>query len=599
MEATVSNTANMRIYRIRDGITFDNVANQITESFKYEPVEFNDDGLRMQEIQQVEIRAYKRINSNTPDWVGVLRSYIQPSQFLQTIKYDFIMIVKCQSSQGKIYIFAVCAGSGYYHIANLIDYSFGISILESIFNPEINKILSVDEKGIVGDILASRRFYRRALPVAYEDDFGKYFQSISVPLPNSQFKSNFPNLAKHKGTKLRPRISFSGSSSIDVRMKLKFTELILFQRDIAELMEKETSFSFNDALTPLSVRREKDTISELYNFLFDKLSAQCLNQDFESLDFDFCHREFDAFFSSSTCQIVLPYLLNNKGKEVEPIIYDDVYSIDGPSCLSDIFDVISHTIEFREAIDKRDFISEQLRLVQVETSDADGNITTSGVIREYLQYEIEMNGLSYFLLDDKWYQLHSKFDTNLAERYLSRISRNFREHEFVHKWDTQDENTYNKLYDQQPSSFCMHPLKVDNIELFDAIVVDSPNKRVFFLYVKDGVGASIRDLTSQTLIATQIIEEEARAPEKDKLKKLYEQAVRNKYIAEPFLSMKDFLKMFTYNREYVLVMHDSNKLPRDIKQGNFESRIAKHSLIEFASTMRVNGLDFSLCCANA
>jgi len=36
----------------------------------------------------------------------------------------------------------------------------------------------------------------------------------------------------------------------------------------------------------------------------------------------------------------------------------------------------------------------------------------------------------------------------------------------------------------------------------------------------------------------------------------------------------------------------------DIIGGNFESRIAKYSLIEFASIMRVNDWEYSICCVN-
>jgi hypothetical protein len=40
----------------------------------------------------------------------------------------------------------------------------------------------VDDKGLIGDILASSRYYRRGRSLLYEDDFGKYFQKILVRL---------------------------------------------------------------------------------------------------------------------------------------------------------------------------------------------------------------------------------------------------------------------------------------------------------------------------------------------------------------------------------------------------------------------------------
>lgn len=121
-------------------------------------------------------------------------------------------------------------------------------------------------------------------------------------------------------------------------------------------------------------------------------------------------------------------------------------------------------------------------------------------------------------------------------------------------------------------------------------------RKAYFLHVKDGVGANIRDLTSQAHMAARIIEEEARTEAKDKLKKLYEYGVYNDRINGEIVSQEDFLQWISsFKREYVLAIHGGDKSPSDIEHGNFESRIAKFSLVEFASDMSVNGWDFSIC----
>jgi len=219
----VTGTASMRIYRIRDDISFDHVITYITEDKHYFRLEFHQTGLVIQERQAVEIHAFSRQNLAYPDWVGMIKPYILNRDRIDSfLRFDFIMLVQCKSTAGQKYVFALCNGSGATHFSSLIDYSFGISILESVFDPDVNKIVSVSERGIIGDVLASQRFYRRARPVAYEGNFGKYYKNITVPFRNIQFKRFFPILGNHKGNKLKPRLSFAGSSSVDIRMKLSF-----------------------------------------------------------------------------------------------------------------------------------------------------------------------------------------------------------------------------------------------------------------------------------------------------------------------------------------------------------------------------------------
>jgi hypothetical protein len=276
----LTDTASMRIYRIRDGINQNHVITHITENKHYFRLEFHQDGLLIQERQAVEIHAFSRQNPTYPDWVGMISPYILNKNSLDGfLRFDFVMLVQCKSTMGQSYIFALCSGSGYIHIADLIDYSFGITILESVFDPEVNKIISVAERRIIGDVLASQRFYRRARPVAYEDNFGKYYQNINVPFRDTQFRRYFPILANYKGNKLRPRLSFAGSSSVDIRMKLSFFELILLIKDLAELMNLEAPHVFNRNLKPLDSRRDKEEITTLDELIFNSLVNYCFNPD--------------------------------------------------------------------------------------------------------------------------------------------------------------------------------------------------------------------------------------------------------------------------------------------------------------------------------
>jgi len=591
----MSNTANVRIYRLREDADMAQVMAYLTNEKGYHEVPFYEP---IQQINEVGITLYVRNNNKDPDLVKLINPYLEDSdKFKGFHKYDFIMFVQCESSNGQIQAFAVCGGSSYHHIMHRFDHTFGISVLESVFDPNLNKLAAVAERGIIGDVLASRRFYRRARPIAYEDDFGKYYQVIDVRLHDTQIKDKFPRLASRKGEKLKSMISISGSASIEIRIRIDLYELLLLLKDLAELIIVQSPPIFNKSLIPLDVRRDKERILELNEKVFDDIFDYCVSPNECPLDVDFCHRDFEAFYGSNCCQFAIQNLspTNNSGSKT--IQVDDVYSFDDPSYIERIFRII----EADEAYDATEagisFARDVLRSIHVATKDDQDRITTSGKFSDYLQREIENDGISYFLLDSSWYRLHNEFDSMLMSKYTGRVSDKFREYPFIHDWNGSDETAYNQLYDNQPNSFYLHLIKVDYVELCDALVLDRPNSRAYFIHVKDGIGATIRDLTSQVHMAARIIEEEVRTVDKTKLVRLHEQASNNGRVDSQTTTKEDFLQCISnFNREYVLAIHDNTKALSDVQDGNFESRIAKFSLIEFASAMRVNDWDFSVCC---
>lgn len=394
----IANTATIGVYRIRQDVNVDELIASLTGELKYSSIEFAE---LVQKKQEVKIRAFAKENHFFPEWVSMIRTYINgPTPFARSLKYDFIALIDCTSKNGQSQTFAFFGGSGYYHIADKLDKTFGIFVLECVFDPQLNGIKSVGEKGIVGDILASRRFYRRARPMAYEDDFAKYYQNIDIRLRDIQIRHGFPLFSGYRGEKMKPMISISGSASVEIRTKINFIELILLVRDLAELVTTEPPHIFNKTLIPLVDKKHKEQISRLNEKVFDKLVDFCFDPVKYPVDFDFCHRDFDSFFSSATCKFVFQCLTNTKGESIEPIEADDVYDLSNPHYIRELVKRMEKSVEYRNANDKRAFLKESLKSVRVNTSDDAGNPTTTGRLSDYLQQEIEEGGVSYFLLDN-------------------------------------------------------------------------------------------------------------------------------------------------------------------------------------------------------
>jgi len=67
-------------------------------------------------------------------------------------------------------------------------------------------------------------------------------------------------------------------------------------------MNIEAPHVFNRNLIPLDNRRDKELIANLNESILNKLVDYYFDPGNESIDFDFCHREFEAFFSAEICQ---------------------------------------------------------------------------------------------------------------------------------------------------------------------------------------------------------------------------------------------------------------------------------------------------------
>lgn len=590
----MANTANVKIYHIREDVDTEQLVKTLQPKY-HEPFGLGD---TIKQAQHVEILALQKSNNSAPDWHGLIYPYLSDKKMFGGFqRYDLVILITTKSQAGRKHAFAFCAGSGYFDIEQYIDTSFGITILETVFDPNTNRIKAISEKGVTGDVLAALRFYRRPRPVAYENNFGKHYQRINTSFTQHQIENKFPLFAGCKGGKLKAVISVTGSTSVDIQSKLTFPELILVARDLSELICLNPKPIFNTTLNPVDVRRQRDLITSLYQLAFGKLADFLLNPITCPMDFDFCPNEFDEFFRSSNCQFDFNKFNSASGENIEPIEFDDIYNISDPSHFNQLLKTIQVTAGYRKEKDKRTYLTNVLQAIQITTHDDDGGTTTSGPLKNYLQLEVEAESKSYFLLDKYWYVLQHDFDKALIGNYVNRVANKFRDYEFIKKWDAGNEGDYNKTYNNQQDEFCFHQLNVEHIEFCDIMFVDAKNKVVYLIHVKDGIGATIRDLTSQVLIASHVIEEELQAGRRDSLERLYDQALLNGRVDSNVVAKPDFLSWFqNFRREYVLAIRCGNKSTKEILQGAFESRIAKFCLIEFASQMRSNDYNFSICC---
>jgi uncharacterized protein DUF6119 len=592
----MADTARARVYRIRDGVDLAGLQAILTDDLKYQPIAINQ---LVQAAQEVTLSAYYRSTSPVPDWYEMIGKYILPPDPIPNCaKLDFVAIVETTSSDLNDYAFAIVGGAGFSHIADQVDYTFGITILSSLFDPSQNKLDEVSDKGIVGDVLASRRFYRRSRSLAYEDDFGKFFQKIGTKLRKTQIEAAFPRLVKAKVKRLKENVGFSGSAAVELKSRCNLPTILAMVRDLADVADRAPVTMFNTTLLPLEKKHNSAIVEDLDRELLMLLVNHSTAPANNPIDLVFCHRDFESFFESASHEVTFPGLTDATGEKLQPIVTDDARELSEPRSMRRIYERIRESHQYKVADDKVSQAMSSIEHVRVSSMTDDGHVATSGKLPDHIQMELTLDSVSYFHLDSRWYRLEAEFDSVLETKFRDRVSTHFDTSWQVPEWSGPDEAAYNELFAGLPCGYCLHDVKVNLVEICDGLVLDHNMKVAYLLHVKNGVNASIRDLTSQVFMSARIVEEEARSTKKPSLHEVYRQGVRRKRISPGELKESEFVRCVSaYRHRHVLVLHDSQKTRADIESGRFTSRIAKFSLIEFASVMSANEWPFQIMIA--
>ena len=595
----MASTSIVKLYRLNKGYNFSQVEKRIIEKFGYSQFTLREE---IQTANNLRIKAFQRANTDDPDWVKLIQPYlINPNYFSDKKIYSSLLFLFHKSvNENKEIIeesdedcYLITGGSGAHNILSELDYQFGIEILERIFNPDENKLDSVKEKAVIGDVLASNRFYRRARSLAFEDEFGKFFQDISLKVSKSQVEEYFPSIAEYKGTALKDILSISCCDNIEIKAKIDFITLVKLIKDINYILSIETEHIFNQSLVPLTKRKEKKIINNLNWKLRNSFVYAIEHNDYDSIDFDICAKNYEDFYSSTHYEVYLGdlHFLTPANKKIPPISGDDVHEFNQFSLLKRISEFYIESKEYHQATSKSLFLKEKLPTLRISTFKEDGNISTTGSILSYIQTELT-GKKSFFYIDGVWYFLKEKFDESILEKFQSHIVPKLKNYGFIESWDVENETQYNEKYDKKTNPLYLHTVNIRNVELCDALYTF--DDRIYIIHVKNGIGATIRDLVSQVFISARILEEELRTGNHEYIQELYQQGVSRERIDSGKMTFDDFLYNLQLKREYCLVIYDETISKQKFISADFGSRIAKFSLIEFAGMMHANNWDISI-----
>jgi len=505
------------------------------------------------------VRAY-RYERNMPNgWQEFLSSaFVQVPQ-LRNKNHHFLFFVFDQDS-----LFCFAGGNAHNAITDFADIAFPLELMKRIVDPE--KIKKAKSRGITGELYARDLYFRRYSTIGATESFGQVWKDLSASIKEDVWDD--PDMSSILGED--KKINVEVKASFKIRKKVSFEELIKILVKVKEYLalpvsaEVENSFAFLDSVLPVrSFTLQEELKKEIKRKIFDYSSDQS-----NELDFDFCHTDFEDFFSANA------YQLRCRS------VYFKQFP-DNPSAEEVIEAVLAYMREDKPtALIDFDEFSEELDAYALEAVHDEPFRNTSGVVMSHLHGEIQLRGGTYFLVDKEWYLVKENFLELLKKDFVSFLDNDAfldRARLGMREWpNAEREDAYNSSYCGNQNYVVGDKVIQDGIEFFDLMFVQEADK-VFIVQTKKKFGGKARESCSQIRNAAKLIENAVKSNQHKKLKDLYRKitASTNATYTSRIsgLSETQFVEMFTNKKRVYVLALGSGMTPDSLKATR--SNIAK------------------------
>jgi uncharacterized protein (TIGR04141 family) len=524
-----------------------------------------------------QIRIYFKTERRPPRWQAFFNGAVAPEEDMLKKKVEyasFICFIGCKEN-----IFAIAGGQGSSVLQGFVVYNFGTEVLVRLIDKDSRVIKGLQDRGVTGTILGESKFFRGDQRMSDEDQFGKIYKAVQAELD----KNILTKVFDFHATDLRRRkAGCMAKSSFQLNKNLDFKKMLAVCDSLNLILEKKPKFSLNKVI-------QIPNRGDLNKKLIEDLNAELLNMVYQDCladivpDFDFCNKEYEDYYSSSSCKIYL---------------YKDELSYDEPPKLGELISDLKRKGRILLENDTQ-FRMSFLDLL-IQTFDNDGERLTSGSVLDHFHGEVKFEGRTYFKIDERWYRVDSDFIRDLNKECKGLLSDYVDEHFMMAPFIGKREGDYNASFLGVDGFVVLDTITHNNIEFCDLLKFDGQN--VYVIHVKQGFTNSIRELASQAIISARTlandrltgfkfingIEDAARKGKKS------ENWVRNRVAAQKFPTngLKSWFDTKPVGNIFfclaILDKGNDRSLKNEIEK--FDSEIAKFSIV--ALKREIIGLEF-------
>lgn len=562
---------------IYTGMSFDDIVDDITHN-----VDYDEQRLVRKVVDGFTIRIFYRRKPYHPSWQAFFTGIVAPGEDL--LKFNVINAAYMCFVDAGAHIYAIGGGQGIAELQSHIVTNFGTEILVRLIENNSKVIKGLQERGVTGTILGETKFFRGDQRMSDEDQFGKIYKEVRAELNSKILSKNF-GFAK---TEIRRGTAAClAKSSFQINKSISFRQLLSICGRLNNIGKLPAKFALNKVtLIPNRGSRNKVLIKELQDNLINVLYDYCNRSELP--DFDFCHEDFEGFYSSSSHQVFVA--------AEKPLSYNE------PVDLRRILDDMKKKGLLH--MDDATYFKHSFLEIILTTFDADGEILTSGTILEHFHGEITHSKRSFFFIDGQWYLIQPQFIIDLDKEGKNMLTGVWEDALLTEPIDLnkrEREDQYSARYLGKPGFFMLDTILVDNIELCD--LLHFSDNALHLIHIKKGFNNSVRELANQIALSARRVINDRKSDysyiEEIEVKlragKKSGSALKQR-MAEQRLPAKSLVELFQNKRDqqiiFCLAFVDDNPKKRVLKDEleKFNSNIAKYSLI--ALKREITGLGF-------
>jgi uncharacterized protein (TIGR04141 family) len=452
-------------------------------------------------------------------------------------------------------LYAHTGGHSVVAFERFIDVSFPIDIARRIAEPEVKRARSSQ---ISGTTLASDVNFRDPRRITYTESLENVWTALSGQVRPAILADS--GLREVFGPKNKMRLEVSSAIKFGPRIDTldKLIKLIRWLAGTAESpLPEDDDWAILDSIKVLNPRKSRDLIASLHRHLAEKLVV-----DHDYANVAVTHIDASLYVNATSYAV-------SKGNE-------DVYSGDRRPDLPDILD----DIDVGQAGPESLLTSIMIRS---QCLDYGTEIGTHGTLLEHLHGEIRYGERTYFLLAGRWYEVDASYVDLVTKDFCGLIETLDLQASLIglQAWrKTKSEGTYNEESVTEKLVINGDRVLTDNVELFD--ILNCVTDRTYIIHVKRDFDVKVRDVRSQIINSANIIENDLRLDDPDRLKRHYEALRRRERTT---LTETEFLGLFERPRTYVLAYGTATKVERETVD-QFGSIVARMEIVTLGGQFR-------------
>jgi uncharacterized protein (TIGR04141 family) len=374
-------------------------------------------------------------------------------------------------------VYAFTGGIGFFSIQNYIVQDYGIDLISKIIDPD--RIKYIKQKPLAGKTVQEEHVFKEYYNYEFDPyNWGKISKEILGEIKDTDLKNDLGIDITGKF-----KIRLQGKSSFTINRSITLDQLDTVLERLEELSLKEDKFRLYKGFSEVTNRDRKNTLSAI------------LIQNLISLYKGYRDKEYDVVESD----VIISYA------DAREFILSDYYVLSYKNDSITLTELsLEHVFDFLIDLGIDEFDESYLSMIKIAGFNSEDEMRYMDKLKTFLVADVVEKKTNYCYIDQKWFEV-SKDLIEIANEEVCKVLENYIIDEFkLPKWKhaskkLETEDSYiprvcsGNLVQMHRNH--IHIKGQDKAEVCD--IVDLRKDGTLFIFVKRGLGTSLRELFAQ------------------------------------------------------------------------------------------------------